>query len=75
MLDVQRGKLGKGKKVTIPSCVVTKIREHFQEQCGQYIGFRTAFDSMQDLCSVINKYFFKIEYTCDLIILCNSNNN
>lgn len=44
-------KLGKGKRVTIPSCVVKKIREHFPEQNGQYIGFKTAFESMQDLCN------------------------
>lgn len=29
LLYVQRGKLGKGKSVTIPSCVVEKIRKHF----------------------------------------------
>lgn len=42
-------KLGKGKRVVIPACVVRKIRLTFPEPDGQYTGFQTAFDSTQDM--------------------------
>ena len=42
-------KLGKGKRVVIPSCVIRKIRDHFPEPDGQYTGFKNVIHSLSDL--------------------------
>ncbi|XP_063411952.1 P2X purinoceptor 7-like [Mytilus trossulus] len=46
---LRREKLGKGKRVVIPSCVVKCIREAFPESNGHYTGFRTVFDNSSHL--------------------------
>ena len=42
-------KLGKGKRVIIPSCVVTAIRTRFPDSNNDYTGFRTVLDGIRDL--------------------------
>ena len=51
MLDVERGNLGKVKRVVIPACVVKCIRRSFPEPNEQYTGFQnqTVFDNNLDL--------------------------
>ncbi|KAG8553877.1 hypothetical protein GDO81_003586, partial [Engystomops pustulosus] len=38
------GHLGKHYRIPIPSCVVSKIRNSYPEQSGQYTGFRYYMD-------------------------------
>ena len=42
-------RLGKGKRVVIPSCVVTAIRNRFPDASNIYTGFRAVLDSISDL--------------------------
>lgn len=42
-------KLGKGKRIIIPACVVGEIRKRYPDENEQYTGFRTALDSLREL--------------------------
>ena len=42
-------KLGKGKRVVIPSCVVKSVREKFPEANEDYTGFKSAFENNEEL--------------------------
>ena len=42
-------KLGKGRRVVIPSCVVKTIRKAFPDPNHDYTGFKLALDSAHEL--------------------------
>lgn len=47
---VRRGQpLGRKKRITLPSCVVAKIRKTFPETNNEYEGFKDASDSESDI--------------------------
>jgi hypothetical protein len=41
------GKLGKVKRLVIPSCVVKLIRDNFSEADGQYTEIKTVIESIR----------------------------
>lgn len=43
-------KLGKGRRVVIPSCVVKDIRDSFPENNNDYTGFQAAIDVRELFC-------------------------
>jgi hypothetical protein len=43
------GKLGKVKRLVIPSRVVKLVRDIFSEADGQYTGIKTVIESVHDL--------------------------
>jgi len=36
------GKLGKGSRMPLPSCVIMKIRKTFPDPDGKYVGYQEA---------------------------------
>jgi hypothetical protein len=43
------GKLGRVKRLVIPSCVVKLVRDNFSEADGQYTGIKIVIESVHDL--------------------------
>jgi hypothetical protein len=43
------GKLGRVKRLVIPSCVVKLVRDNFSEVDGQYTGIKIVIESVHDL--------------------------